>query len=261
MKPFDIFIVSAPKDYNKIEYCLSSIVRNIEGFQNIYLCTPSELPQEKKDSLHFPIHYRTDKKVLLASPHLWRYRPNWIYQQFIKLFQNETENDWYYVLDVDTIINKPLSLFEGKKPVWCISWEQNNKPYYDFNEAFFGYGRVYNHSFLADMGFYSKKVVRQMLLDHKYTVKSFLEKSYRTVTKEIYPSEADIYMSYVMTSHPDLYSIKQIHNDCKAREGRNPIEHLWSKKDIEKHIEEKSHLDVDTIAIHSWVDVSHNEWR
>lgn len=114
---YDIFLVSAPKDQNKLRFVLEAIVVNMRGFENIYLCTPTWLDDEFISNLHFPINYRTDMQVLKAIPQKWKHRPSWVYQQFLKLFQNETKNDYFFVVDSDTIINKPLEVFEEDKPI------------------------------------------------------------------------------------------------------------------------------------------------
>ena len=260
---YDIFIVSAPKDQNKLRFVLEAVVANLKGFENIYICTPSWMDDEFISTLHFPINYRIDMQVLKAIPQKWKHRPSWVYQQFLKLFQNETKNDYYFVVDSDTIINKPMEVFdicEDVKPIWRTSWEQNNRPYYNFQEKMFGYGRVYNHSFLADMGFYSKSIVREMLSKFDYTIDSFIAKTYQIVNKECYPSEADIYMSYVIKHHPDKYVIKHIDNKCDAKHHDNPLHHAWSEEDVRQHINKMRFTNYHTFALHSWCDRSHNQW-
>ncbi len=262
MKPFDVFLVAAPKDYSKIEFCIGAIVEHIKGYENIFLCTPKPLPQEIVKTLHYPIHYRTDLAVLQATPRLWKYRPNWVYQQFIKLFQNETINDWYLVVDIDTIINKPLPLWDEKRirPIWYVGWEQNNRPYYAFTNAMMGFGRVYNHTFLADMGFYSKTIVREMLKKFQYTPATFLRKSYKVISEVCYPSEADLYMGYCTKFLVDYYEIRHLHTKLDAREGTNPLVQLWDRDEIQSHIAQHKGGQYDTFSMHSWVNKSHNDW-
>lgn len=262
MQKYDIFLVCAPKDFNKIPYCLAGIFKNLKGFENVYLCTPQTLSQKIVSGIHYPIHYRLDMDVLPAKPQLWKYRPNWVYQQFLKLFQNETKNNYYFVVDCDTIINRPMKMFDDDgRPIWYISWEQNNPPYYRFCQKMFGFGRVYSHSFLADMGFYSKSIVRDMLSKYGYTVESFIKKSYLVVSKTVYPSEADIYMGYNIKWHQTTYAIKELKHKCDAKEGNNPLEPMYTVQEIEDHIKKMSKTDYDTFAIHSWVDKSHNTWQ
>ncbi|HUX57979.1 MAG TPA: hypothetical protein VMV77_13455 [Bacteroidales bacterium] len=255
---YDIFIASCYKDYAKLPYVIKSIFDNLTGFQNVYLCTPKKYNGPK---LNFPIHYRIDMQVLKCAPNGWKYRPNWIYQQFIKLFQKQTENDYYFVIDSDTIINKPLELFENDQPIWrYFEAPQYNPPYYKFNQLMFGDSFDWNHTWLADMGLYSRKMIHKMLEHYGYTIDSFIKKSYKVIQKEAYPSEADIYMGYINKYYPTYYVVKQLKNKCNAIEGKNPFLDLWTRDMIEKHIEKMKKTDYETYAIHSWVDNSHGKW-
>jgi len=255
---YDIFIASCYKDYAKLPYVIKSIFDNLTGFQNVYLCTPKKYNGPK---LNFPIHYRIDMQVLKCAPNGWKYRPNWIYQQFIKLFQKQTENDYYFVIDSDTIINKPLELFENDQPIWrYFEAPQYNPPYYKFNQLMFGDSFDWNHTWLADMGLYSRKMIHKMLEHYGYTIDSFIKKSYKVIQKEAYPSEADIYMGYINKYYPTYYVVKQLKNKCNAIEGKNPFLDLWTRDMIEKHIEKMEKTDYETYAIHSWVDNSHGKW-
>lgn len=258
MPKFDIFLCAAFKDYQKLPYVLQSITECLHGYQNIYLCTPCKYAGPE---LRFPVHYRTDLETLPARPRTWRHRSSWVYQQFIKLFQNQTENDYYFVLDCDTIINKPLQLFDNNKPIWrYFEAPQHNPPYYEFNHAMFNDSFDCSHTWLSDMGLYSKTLINSMLEHYGYSVDTFLAKSYQVIHKTRYPSEADIFMGYMNKYHPNHYIIKQIKNKCDAIEGKNPFANLWSKEMIEDHIKKMKATDYETFAIHSWIDNSHNRW-
>lgn len=264
---FDIFLVCCDKDYNKIPYVLNSINENIKGFEGIWLCTPSKLTtQELLDYniLKYKVHLTTDREVLKTQPYRWKYRSNWIYQQFLKLFQNVTTNDYYFVVDCDTIINKPMELFESNKPIWRYGWEQNNPPYYKFNKVMFDFERECGHTWLCDMGFYNKNyTIRNngILKYYGYTIETFLEKTYQIINKMVYPSEADIYMGYIYKHYPDAYVYKHIKNKCDAKEHKNPLDKVWENNEIEDHIYKMKNTDYDIISIHSWCDNSHNKWR
>ncbi len=255
---YDLFLVCAYKDYSKLPFVLEALTTHMQP-ENIYLCTPETFKDSK--SLHFPIHYRTDQKVLKALPHKWRYRKNWVYQQFIKLFQDETQNDWYFVCDCDTILNQPLKIWEDDKPVQHYGWDQNNEPYYRFNKAMLGYERTLNHTALSDTGLYNKNLVTQMLGTMSLTVDSFLAKTYNIISKEVYPSEADLFFNWVEKVHPGLYTFKQLKTKMNAREGKDPFKQLWKEQDIRDLIKKMSKRDIDTFSLHSWIDRSHNRWE
>ena len=255
---YDILIPACYKDYAKLPYVLKAIFENLKGFQNVYLVTPKKY---NGPELNFPIHYRLDLKVLNCTPHRWRYRKNWVLQQFIKLFQEETENDYVFVIDSDTIINKPMELFENEQPIWrYFTAPQHNPPYYEFNQAMFGDYFDCGHTWLGDMNLFSKKMVQELLKCCGYTVDSFLQKTYKIINKAVYPSEADIYMGFINKYQPNYYIVKQLKNKCDAIEGRNPFQDLWSPEMIERHIDKMKNTNNETYALHSWVDVSHDRW-
>jgi len=242
----DIFITTTEKDYNKLPYVLDSINRNIE-YNKIIFCSPTEIPLD--------VEQFRDKEILDIDISRFKYRKFWVYQQFLKLFQDIT-SDFYITIDSDTIINKPLKFFqfvglqgeiEAFKPIWYKGWNQNNAPYYEYNKAMFGFDRVVNHTFLADMNFFDRNTINGMLHDYNYTVDSFIEKSFDVINDHCYPSEADIYGNYY-SKHisPDLYIIKDLKTECVGKNG------LWTKEEIENRISSRINSDLDTFSLHSW---------
>jgi len=257
MQPFDIFIASCQKDFIKLPFVVKSITENIKGFENIYIVTPEKISIKSK----YPIITFTDKEVLPnVNPMLWKFRPNWIYQQFIKLFQNVTKNEYYLTVDSDVIINRPLSFFENNKPVWYMGFEQNEAPYYRFQEIMLGYGRVYNHTFLADMNFMNKRITNEILSKFNYSLDSFITKSYDVVDVSCHPSEADIFGNFVMKYYPSMYILKNLKQDTYGKHINNSNQIVWSKEEIEKIINDKKRLDVDVHSLHSWCMQFENKW-
>ena len=98
MEKYDIFITCSMKDYIKIDLCLEYLHKHIKNFDKIYLVTPNLINKSQLE--RYNIEYFNDKDVLNINPMRWKYRPNWIYQQFIKLFQNITKND-YEIIVID----------------------------------------------------------------------------------------------------------------------------------------------------------------
>jgi hypothetical protein len=258
MKPFDIFLVAAPKDQTKLPFVLEGIRKHIHGFSSIYLSTPRRLQPAQVRELG--VHNVLDRQTVRCRPLRWQHRPAWIFQQMLKLFQNVTEKDWWYVVDCDTVILRDLPLWDGERPIWYTSHDQNNPAYYRFQEAMWGFGRTYPHSFIADMGFYNRDMVRELLSVGGYTQESFFEKSYSTIKSDCYPCEQDCYMSFMEKYHTGTYAIKGLRNRMLAREHRNPHTTEWKPPQIEQAIREHRDKGFDTVAIHDWVDKTHNSW-
>lgn len=244
---FDIFIVCGEKDYIKLPYCIDAIRRNVIGFDEIHICTPSKIHIQGTIWHHEDDVLKIDKSRIA-------HRPNWIYQQMLKLFQNVTKNDYYMTVDADTIINKPMEMFtEDGHPIWHVGWPQNHGQYYVYNKKMFGYERNADHTFLADMNFFNKKIINNMLDEFNYTVDSFIEKSYDVIEAgQCYPSEADVYGNYFVKYHPDLYVTKNIKTKIGGKEIKLGDNEAWSREEIKQKIEQMKATEFDTFSMHSW---------
>ena len=168
LNKLDVFIVCAEKDYVKLPYCINALKENVEGIEDIHVCSPSKIELDG-------IIWHHEEDILKVDKSRIAHRPNWIYQQFLKLFQDVTKNDFYMTIDADTIINRPLKMFEGDNPVWYYGWNQSHTPYYKYNAEMLGYERAVNHTFLADMNFFNKEIIKEMLNRFEYTIASFIE--------------------------------------------------------------------------------------
>jgi hypothetical protein len=112
---FDLFIPVAPKDEIKLSYVIEYANKHLKH-KKIFVCSPHNITNKITDS---NITYINDKDVLdVPDRSFISFRPNWIYQQFLKLFFNQSESEYYFALDADTIITKTLPLFENKHPIW-----------------------------------------------------------------------------------------------------------------------------------------------
>ena len=86
---FDVFIVSAPKDHNKLPYVIDSIRTNLcDSCGEIIVVSPTPIDIKIEGVKQF-----RDEEVLTIQRNLIPHRPNWIFQQFLKLFQDVTKND------------------------------------------------------------------------------------------------------------------------------------------------------------------------
>jgi hypothetical protein len=189
---FDLLVCCAPKDYNKLPFSVGAALKNIVGLGVVYVVTPTPIPPLPFDG----IRYFLDRDILDIDMGQWRFRPKWIYQQFLKLFFRKGASDYYVTLDSDIVIIKPLRFFdEQAKPVWYLGRDQNHKPYFVFQKKMFGLGRTYPHSFINDMNFLNASIIDEMLVSHGMTFESFLAKSRRIINKKCYLAEPELYGS------------------------------------------------------------------
>jgi hypothetical protein len=203
----------------------------------------------KVDFSAFPVTSLKDSEVLDIDRTRFAYRPNWIFQQMLKLFQTVTD-DWYMVIDSDRFFNRRVDLWQDGKPVMLmLSYDQEHGPYFTFNQKMFGFGKTYPHSFLSECTLYSRTLILEMLDTHGYdTPKEFIEAATHVIDGGCYPAESELYGSWIWKYHPKLYTFKTI----KAIFGGKYGGEKYTDKEIEQAIAERKPQDVDVFSLHSW---------
>ena len=257
---YDIFIPVAPKDYNKLKFLVRSIEENLKSWDHIYVTTPTG----EKILDHPKITYFYDKEILNIDPQRFNFRPGWLYQMYLKLFQNVT-GDLFVTLDSDLIINRPLEMItpEGKL-VWWRGWDQNHRPYFEFQERMLNLPREYPYTFINDMNFMSKRIIREMLTRNNFTRNSFIDKSFEIINHTCYPGEPEIYGQYVMKYYPDMYDVRQAKTLSNPRSQNHIVDthaQVWSDEEIQIEIDKVKKQDVDMFMIHSWLDNNIYNWK
>jgi len=252
---FDIFLACAPKDYNKLPHVVDSIVKNIEGYDNLILCSPTTIPPEILERI--PVMFYTfldDAGLPGVDRSLWRHRPNWCFQQHLKLFQKVTR-DWYLTFDCDTIVNRSMKFFENEKPMYWKGIDQFHRPYFKFMTDMLDLEKVEGTtSYIADMNLIYRPIIEEMLKRHNYTRESFIRKSQEITDKGCYIGEPELYGNYCAKHHPDMYVeklLKQAHFEGRLQNDVN--KQSWNEEEIKARIEENKSRDIDTFSIHSWL--------
>lgn len=263
MTPYSIFIPCAAKDFHKLKFLLRSIERNLTGWDDVWICAPNmgnafgfvSLKEIVDLSAH-RVDYVTDREVLDIDISIFRHRPNWIGQQFLKLFQNVTRHDLFLTIDADVIFNRPLPLFTpgdslmAPKRIWWCGYEQFHPPYYTFNREMLGLNRDYQGTFLADMNFFDKRIIEGILYGR--SKEEFIARAAELIGPTCYPSEADIFGQYFYRYHPNLYEIRRAKTATLHKHVQAIDEIAWTDEEIKAEIENHRHLDIDFFAIHSW---------
>ncbi len=257
---FDAFIACAPKDVIKLPFTLKSLIQFAPGLNTIHICTPKPITPVNID---FDIKYHLDKEVLPnIDPLKWRFRPNWIFQQYLKLFQNVTTTEFYLTLDVDTILNKTFNFFEDGKPVWNIGWRQNHLPYFLFNKYFLNLEKTADHTFICDMNFFNKKIIEQMLYVYGVTAEQFIIRSYDFISDGCHIAEPEIYGNFMEKYYPGTYKYRQAKQYVFGKDhSNNPGAVPWTRSEIEDIIKQKQSDDYDMIQIHSWCAGFEDHWK
>lgn len=284
---FDIFIPAHPKDFHKLKFLFRSIQKNLTGWKDIHLSTP-ERARKKLESImpriatEHSVFLHSDEDLIDFDPARCAHRPNWIQQQYLKMFQGVT-SDLYLTIDADVIFLKPLPMFtEGsdvtvdesnntaetiqenelhisvktpvQKRILWQGWEQNFMAYFVFQERMLNLPREFDGTGICDMNFMDRKIIREMLEKNGYDTQSFIEKSYEVIGPDCYPAEPEIFIQYVMKYHPDLYIPMQARTKAIGKDMTHlPADsQVWTDEEIEALIAEHEKTDLQMIMTHSW---------
>lgn len=246
---YDIFIPVAPKDEIKLSYVLKGVFENLTP-KNIYVCSPHNIQNKLYTEL---VNYINDKDILdITDKSFITFRPNWTYQQFLKLFFTQGKSDYYFVLDSDTIILKKIDIFnKNQDPIWYYGANQNHHPYFLFNKKVFNINKTLYHTGIGDVGLFNKHICKDVL---KYAEVNTSEELIRSIGSKLntfcHFSEYEFYSNFVNTFYPDLYEFKQ---SKQATQGRNlDSGESWSVLDIEKSIKDAKIKDHTILTLHSW---------
>lgn len=245
---YDLFIPVAPKDEIKLRFVIEYANTHLKH-KKIYVCSPHKITDKVTDS---SIEYINDRDVIdVEDKSFISFRPNWTYQQFLKLFFNFSQSEYYFALDADTILIKDLQLFEDEHPIWYYGWEQNHFPYFLFNKKYFNIDKSLSHTGIGDLGLFNKQITKTFL---NYTGCKTAEELLRSVCNKMnvvfHFSEYETYANFANTHYTGLYRFKHIEQENKGRDlnqGEN-----WSVQDIKQTIDNYKNSNKSILSLHSW---------
>lgn len=248
----ELVIPCAPKDEIKLSAVLASVDANLTEISAAHIITPNGVTVNNRYS--FPVYLHADRDVVDFNPQCFRFRPTWVYQQFLKLFQDVTTTDWFLVMDADRFLNRPRSLFEDDKPMMFLSSrDQFYDFYFDYSQKMIGVGKVYTHSFLSECTLYNKTLIHEMLSASGLDKFGFLSKSAEIIDATCCIGDAELYGNFVWSRYPELYKPLVLHDEIR---GKYPEAHgEWSVPEIDRYVEEmRQRGDIDIFSAHSWHD-------
>ena len=243
---YDVVIPCAPKDYLKVQYCVHSLVNLKPMPFHIYIVS--------KDRLNIPgTRWINEKEAIPIRLEDIQYRrPNWIYQQILKMTQDFTESDEYLCVDSDIIINKPLDIYTPNRlkhgnynPNYFISnhW-QHHKPYFDFMKIVWNLDKQVNFSFIADLTYFKKSILKELIPSSEW----LLEECNKYLSDDCLIGEPEIYGNWLALHYPWWYNTVDIR---VAMYGKY-MPDLWTKAEIESTLAKEKNNNVDIVSLHSW---------
>ncbi len=253
----DLLITCHLKDVIKLPFVINAAVNNIaDGVGDIHIVTndPNKInaelykhPHWCKTTIHGDEHVLPD-----VSRESIGYRPNWIFQQLVKLTQEITQNS-YLCLDADAIINRPLRVINNGKPSFFLGKDQNHQPYFDWSTTFCGVGREYPHSFISELMYFDKGIRDELFDELGYSNMTDARKGILSlITPTRYLSEYEFFGNAITKYYPNTYDYRHIATDMNGKEVRYYGEQAFSEKEVVDAIEYYRGQDIDIFTLHTW---------
>jgi hypothetical protein len=244
---YDILITVAEKDYNKLPFVLESIKKYLCGFNEIHIVSPTKIQFASSKTF-----FHLDRDVVDFDFSKFKgniaLRKGWYIQQFIKLFQKVTSND-YLVVDSDVYFNRKVEIIENGNPCFLLGENQQHPPYFDFTKKVLGFGREFPHSFINEIMYFKRDIIEKMI--SPWSKEGFFEITVNALNQINHPtssfSEYETYGNYVYKHFPEMYNVKYIKTKTLAKY-RN-----WTKNELNATIEQYTDQDYDKISMHSWI--------
>lgn len=142
MPSFDIVIVTCPKDFKVLPYCLRSIQNYVAGFSKMYIVTRLADMDDTQRALcqSHGVHlideskFECIDKAGIAHMNCVREdRTGWYYQQLLKLYAFKyipELSEYYLVIDSDVVFFKPFAAFDDEGQPNYAYGDENNQHYF-----------------------------------------------------------------------------------------------------------------------------------
>ena len=246
---YDLVIPAAPKDYNKVKFCITSAVKHLYPTPvGIYVVSPAKTHSMR--CVNREVHWINEQEVLGLDPLAAKNfnRPQWIYAMFLKMFQDYTPNQQYLVVDSDLIFNRPFNVYsEQQKPQFFLGVDQNHTPYFNFSEQYLGFGREYPYSFISEIMLFDKSISEE-IADICGGVEKFYELATRVACQWCIPADYEIYGNYVYKFHPHAYELINIKTSLHGK-----FQEEWGDKEIVELQAKMQNEPIDTFTYHTWI--------
>ena len=232
--PIDIVIPVVEKDLETLPYCLAGVKKNIKhpiGHINL-ISPPSEKIKEfcKENGYRFfdenealPITKKDIPYVCNGKD-----RSGWLLQTMLKWAEHVSSNEYYLVVDSDTVYIRPQVFLHGDKPV-LIASERYFPPYYLIIEKLLGIKKERFLSFTAHQMFYSKSKLKELQEDmYKHTGLKWHEAIYKLSDKSqgsCY-SGYEAYGTWLHNKYKDEIVVQYWYNSSQRRKDLSRIDEL-----------------------------------
>jgi len=250
---YEVVIPVAPKDINKVQHAVGSAIQHLHPSPaKIHIICPENIRKNIILAEEWECIIHDESQVMPLNPTQSRFRrPQWIYQQFIKLFNDVTSTDHYMVIDSDLIFNKDIDVYaDDERPQFFLGLDQNHGPDFAFLREMFGFGRVYPYAFTTEFMLISKKI-RNEIWRFWGSVENFYNKTCELINEDGKPyriNDYETYGNFTVFNHPNAYAFKHIKSKLFALENRD-----WLPHEIMDLKMKMLNTDYDIFTYHTWI--------
>jgi hypothetical protein len=220
-KKYDVIIKSGIKDYCKLKHVINSIKFLNPQPSKIYLINPDGYKPENTKYDDIIITVKDEDALPGCDREEIKYRKNWCFAQFIALFQDITEQDYYLDIQSDNFFLNPIDLFDKDgKPNFFMSPQHSHycEAYFKFTEHMFDLEKVADDSFIVEFMMYNKKITKELLNKYGNDHKIFFKEACKITTKECCISDQDSYANWCLKHHPEKYNvIKDLYTEITGK--------------------------------------------
>lgn len=202
MIKYDILVLCAEKDFNKFTFLHKSIITNIKDYNNIY-CVCPVLPEILIEN----VIYKLDDEVLKID--LPIERSQWVYQQYVKLLQDFTLDN-YLVIDADVIINRPIEIISNGLPNFFYNRSYPSPSFTKYIKDVFKMKYNFKYSFVNEIMFFNRQKIQELILETFEDYDEFIAASNKAIKPNCLLSEYQLYGTYIYNNFKDSYNYIKI---------------------------------------------------
>jgi hypothetical protein len=248
---YDVIIKSGIKDYIKLKYVINSIKYLNPQPSKIFLINPDGFKPNNTNYDDKIVVIRDEDVFPNCDRNRITYRKNWCFATFIALFQNITEQDYYFDIQSDNFFIKPINLFtENNEPIFFMSPQHSHyhQQYFNFSKKMFDLERIGDDSFIIDFMMYNKNITKKMLEKYE-NFENFFNEACEHINYNSYPTEQDSYANWCL-KHNNYYKIEK---NVQTKLMGKTYPDNYNEFEIE-NILTNTFDNVVSISLHTWND-------
>lgn len=211
MTKYDVVIKSAEKDYFKLNLVVDSIQYLNPQPSKIYILSKDGYSPKGTDYESIIQPVMDSDVVPFIDRSKLRHRPNWNWINLVSLFQDFTEQDFYFDIQSDNFFLKEIDLFDpsGKPKIFRSTVNPLNvngwEPYFNFSRSVFNLPKMsQGFSYIIEFLMYNKNMCKKLWEEYS-SFDEMMKTIYLNIDDNSYPADQEIFGNLVEKYFKDQY--------------------------------------------------------